>query len=104
MSDNNPDRLRTDPDLVGGYAGGAQPGATGDTDADPDRRELRAEIGKYVSLASFPTTAGELADGARSAGASEPVLNALVRLAPDTRMENARDLWIALDLESDERF
>jgi len=104
MTDDDDDRLRTDPDLAAGYAGGAQPDTAGDSDADPRRRELRAEIGKYASLAAFPTTAGELADGARAVGAAEPVLSALVRLAPDTRLENARDLWLALGLESDERF
>jgi hypothetical protein len=104
MTDDNSDRLRTDPDLVAGAAGGAAPDDVGERDADPQRRELRAEIGKYASLAKFPTTAGELTDGARTAGASATVLGALVGLAPDTRLENARDLWMALDLESDERF
>jgi Protein of unknown function (DUF2795) len=103
MSDDD-SGLRPDPDLVAGYAGGADPDTVGDTDADPRRRELRAEIGKYASLAGFPTTAGELTDSARTAGASQPVLDSLVRLAPDTRLENARELWTALDLESDERF
>jgi len=74
------------------------------TDADPNRRDLRAEIGKYVSLTPFPATGGRLADAAANQGAPDVVLKALRGLSADASFETSRDLWIALDLEATERF
>ena len=98
--------IRTDPELDTGAPSGSDVGVTdvGETDADPNRRALRSAIGKYVSLRTFPTTAGELADATAAAGAPDDVVQALVRLPADSRLENARDLWIALGLESNVRF
>jgi len=47
---------------------------TGASDADPVRRELRADSGKYVSLAEFPATAQSLIDSAAANGAPDFVL------------------------------
>jgi hypothetical protein len=107
MSDVTDDQrpIRTDPQLdAGGPGAEADVSRVGDTDADPDRRELRAEIGKYVSLHPFPTTAGELADAVAAAGAPQAVTQALVSVPADSRLENTRDLWLALGLEANERF
>lgn len=79
-------------------------GVVGDQDTDPDRRDLRAEIGKYVSLVQFPASAGELTEAAAANGAADTVTSALRALEPKTRFENTRDLWIALDLEAPHRF
>jgi hypothetical protein len=86
--------VRTDPELEPDPAPGA----------DPQRRELRAELGKYAPLAGFPTTAGALVDAARSAGAPETVLAALLTLAPETRLETVGDLWTGLRLEPTARY
>jgi hypothetical protein len=107
MTDETDDQrpIRTDPQLdPGGPGAQADVSQVGVTDADPDRRELRAEIGKYVSLHPFPTTAGELADAVAAAGAPQAVTQALVSLPADSRLENTRDLWLGLGLESNERF
>lgn len=79
-------------------------GDVGDSDIDPDRRELRAEIGKYSSLAEFPATARQLAATARERGAPESALNALTALPADASFGDAQELWDALGLASDERF
>jgi len=104
--------VSTDPQLNAGRpsadtAGWDRPGRdgiVGEHDTDPDRRELRAEIGKYVSLATFPATAQDLTAAAAANGAPEAVTSALGSLAPQTNFDNARDLWLALGLEAQERF
>jgi hypothetical protein len=77
---------------------------TAGTDAEPERRDLRAEIGAYVSLTPFPATAGKLAHAAAEADAPDPVLATLRGLPSDQSFETARDLWLALDLEATNRF
>jgi hypothetical protein len=79
-------------------------GDPGTSDSDPDRRELRAEIGKYVSLVSFPATAGQLCDAARQGGADDAVVKALESLPADATYPNARELWAALGLGDTGRF
>ncbi len=79
-------------------------GVIGEHDTDPDRRNLRAEIGKYVSLATFPATAHDLVVAVSANGAPDEVISALGTLAPDANFETARDLWLALGLEARERF
>ncbi|MBV1853680.1 DUF2795 domain-containing protein [Catellatospora tritici] len=76
----------------------------GDDERDPDRRELRALIGQYVSLAGFPADGRRLAQYAADQDAPEPVLEQLGTLEPDRSFETARDLWLALDLEAETRF
>jgi hypothetical protein len=79
-------------------------GVVGDVDTDPDRTDLRSRIGQYVSLAAFPTDAGALVGVAERNNAPEDVSAQLRRLDPDTRLENTRELWEALDLASGGRF
>lgn len=76
----------------------------GTDDTDPDRRDLRAEIGKYVSLASFPATAAELCRTARQGGADDTVVQTLERLPADATYPNTRELWAALGLGDAGRF
>jgi hypothetical protein len=76
----------------------------GQTDADPARRDIRAEAGKYVSLVHFPATAETLIAAAESNGAPGQVTELLRGLRPGTTFETTRDLWLTLDLESNERF
>jgi hypothetical protein len=89
-------------DLTAGSAG--HDGDPGSDDTDPDRRDLRAEIGKYVSLASFPATAAELCRTARQNSAGDTVMQALERLPADATYPNARELWAALGLGDTGRF
>jgi hypothetical protein len=89
--------LMPNPDVAG-------PDVVGDADADADRRELRAEIGKYVSLASFPTRARELIAAAESNGAPDQVLDQLRTLDAGEEFSTARDVWLALGLEATDRF
>jgi hypothetical protein len=111
-SHDNAQTANTDPQLNAGRpsaetVGWDKPGrdgVVGEHDTDPDRRELRAEIGKYVSLATFPATAQDLSAAAAANGAPDAVTSALGSLAPQTKFDNARDLWVALGLEAPERF
>jgi hypothetical protein len=73
-------------------------------DGDPDRTDLRAEIGQYLSLATFPTQARTLITTAEQANASDAVLIRLRALEPDARFSNAQELWEALGLGSGPRF
>jgi len=75
-----------------------------DADTNADRRDLRAEIGKYVSLTSFPATAEKLIEAATTNSAPEAVVNRLRSMRPGTELPNSRALWVALGLESDHRF
>jgi hypothetical protein len=116
MTDNNgfshgnmhPDnRMAAELSDEGDSAGWDQPGrgnVVGPDETDPDRRDLRADIGKHVSLSSFPATAGDLVELATANQAPDAVLDELRSLAPETSFATTRDLWIALDLEVKERF
>ena len=79
-------------------------GVVSDADSDPDRADLRSEIGQYVSLVTFPTEARTLIASAEDANAPDAVLVSLRRLEPDARFTDARDLWDALGLGSGPRF
>jgi uncharacterized protein DUF2795 len=79
-------------------------GVVGDSDSDPDRADLRSEIGQYVSLATFPTEARVLIAAAEHANASDVVLANLRRLEPDARFISPTELWDALGLSSGPRF
>jgi hypothetical protein len=76
----------------------------GADETDADRRDLRAEIGKFVSLCPFPATAEELIETATANQASDEVLDQLNSLEPGTSFPTTRDLWITLGLEINERF
>ena len=115
MTDNRQEGARagkTDPQLNGrrpgeetvGWDRPRHDGVVGGEDTDPDRRDLRAEIGKYVSLATFPASVRELAEVAEANRAPEPVISALDSLAPDMTLDTTRDLWLALGLEAPQRF
>ena len=79
-------------------------GRVGDTDADPRRRDLRAEIGQYVSLMKLPTTTGKLAREAADHDAPQHVVSALRGVPDDLKVKTVHDLWIVLHLEGDQRF
>jgi hypothetical protein len=57
-----------------------------------------------VSLATFPATAGDLIAASKATGAPNDVTAALEGLQAQTTFDNARDLWVALDLAAQERF
>src|SRR5687768_7738872 len=99
--------LHRDPNLRSDTVEGAdQPGRDGVVDAqdtDPDRREVRAEVGKYVSLATYPATAMDLAEVAAANGAGDDVVGRL-RALRDTTFNGPQEVWPALGLESSDRF
>jgi len=103
MSVNDPSFSGNDPNLTPNVQG---PGgdAVGPDDADPARRDLRAEAGKYVSLVEFPTTAEDLIAAAEGKSAPAQVIDLLRGLRPGASFETTRDLWVALGLESTNRF
>jgi hypothetical protein len=108
MTDSDVDRpLHLDPHLNSDPGEGADsPGRDGVVDAedtDPDRREVRAEVGKYVSLATYPATASELAEAAAANGAGEDVVGRL-RALGGTTFQGPQEVWPALGLESSNRF
>ncbi len=103
MSTNESPEIHSDPQLV------PDPAATeGDvveaSDSGPNRRDIRAEIGKYVSLVDFPTTGRQLVEAAQMNHAPAPVIDRLRRLGPDSRFENARAVWTELNLEATNRY
>jgi hypothetical protein len=102
MRTENPSEGRRDADLQPDADINA--GAVGPDDADPARRALRAEVGKYVSLADFPATGKDLIRVAEENGAPDQVLTCLRGLGSAATFEHNRDVWIALDLEATERF
>jgi hypothetical protein len=79
-------------------------GIVGATDSDPDRTDLRAEMGKYVSLVDFPTKVKDIIAVAESRDAPADVLAELRKLDPDASYANTAALWEALNLRSDRRF
>jgi hypothetical protein len=83
---------------------GREESPVGATDADPVRRDLRTEIGKFASLVEYPTTPAEIIEIAEANLAPDPVMAELRSLDPQTKLETAHDLWVALDLEATNRF
>ena len=79
-------------------------GVVTDAENDPDRTDLRSEIGQYVSLVTFPADVQTLIAVAESNDAPDDVLAELRKLEPGTRLANTTELWDALDLGSDHRF
>ena len=79
-------------------------GIVADTDSDPDRTELRSEIGRYTSLVTFPTDGRTLRDSAEKNDAPGAVLSALGGLEPTERFASQTELWAVLGLGSGERF
>ena len=79
-------------------------GIVDEDESDPDRVALRSEIGKYVSLARFPTTAAGLTATAERNQAPDTVLEHLGGLSPSDAFTNAHDVWQALDLTVHHRF
>jgi uncharacterized protein DUF2795 len=102
MTIENPPEGPGDPELTPNP--GIDPAEIGGEDSDRGRRELRAEIGKYVSLVSFPATAEDLISSAEAHDAPGQVVRLLRTLRPGAAFDNARDLWVALDLEATDRF
>lgn len=74
------------------------------SDADPARRDLRAEIATYVSLVHFPATAEELIAVAETNGAPARVVGRLRRLQPGRAFDTAEQLWLGLHLEAADGF
>lgn len=97
-------RAADDEDSAAGWDAPGRDDVVGGEETDPDRRDLRGEIGKYVSLASFPATAEELREVAARNGAPGAVTQALADIGEAGSFATARDLWIALGLEVKERF
>jgi hypothetical protein len=77
--------------------------ATGD-DRDPDYREERARIGKYLSRTVFPASGARIAADAKHHNAPDEVLETLGRLNSGHRYANAQELWKSLGLSSASRF
>jgi hypothetical protein len=74
------------------------------SDSDPDREDLRTQIGQYVSLVKFPADASGLAAAAEKAYAPDVVVASLRQLDPDARFSSPEELWDALGLSSGPRF
>jgi hypothetical protein len=74
-----------------------------DDETDPDRTDLRSEIGGYVSLVAFPAQTHSLIETAERRQASELVLEQLRSLDPDGRFEHPSDVWDALGLSPGRR-
>ena len=79
-------------------------GVVSDFDGDPDRTDLRSDIGQSLVRATFPTQARTLIAAAEQANASDEVLVSLRGLEPDAQFADIRELWDALGLGSGPRF
>ena len=79
-------------------------GIVADADNDPDRAELRSEIGRYTSLVTFPTDGQTIRETAESNDAPDAVQSALGRLRATETFASQTELWAALGLGSGERF
>jgi Protein of unknown function (DUF2795) len=79
-------------------------GVDTDDDRDPDYRDERAKIGKYLPRSIFPATGAQILAHASSLAAPEDVLQALRRLDQRRRYANAQQLWKSLHLSSGPRF
>lgn len=73
------------------------------SETDQDRTDLRAEIGKYTSLAAFPATGADLVGIAVRSDAADEVLDRLGGLDPDREFDSAADVWDALGLSPGHR-
>jgi hypothetical protein len=101
VRDPSDDEATTDPQY---WEEPLHDGIVGPTDADPDRTDLRAAIGEYVSLVKFPASAKDLVSAAEARDAPDEVLAELRRLEPDSTYATTADLWSTLNLRSDRRF
>jgi hypothetical protein len=63
------------------------------------RPDDRAEITRYIWLATFPETAEGLIAIAAAQSAPERVTNRLRSLRPGSHFVSPRELWVALGLE-----
>ncbi len=79
-------------------------GVVTDADSDPDRAQLRSDIGQYVSLVHFPADARTLVSVAESKDAPDHVLEQLTSLDSGARFADTTELWAALGLGSSKRF
>ncbi len=79
-------------------------GVVTDSDSDPDRAQLRSDIGLYVSLVHFPVDARTLVSIAEKKDAPDHVLDELRSLDEDERFADATELWAELGLGSNKRF
>ena len=79
-------------------------GVVTDADSDPDRAQLRSDIGQYVALVHFPVDARTLVSVAESKDAPEHVLAELTSLDENARFSDATKVWAALGLSSSKRF
>lgn len=79
-------------------------GVDTDDDTDPDYRDERAKIGKYLPRSLFPATGARIVVEARNLNAPEDVLEMLGRLDPGHRYASAQELWKSLHLSSGPRF
>jgi hypothetical protein len=82
----------------------AHDGVVTSAETDVDRRDLRSEIGTFVSTMTFPVDAQHLIAAAETRDAPDRVLERLRRLDPRTSFRTPVDLWDALDLGSGGRF
>jgi len=79
-------------------------GVISDTETDPDRTDLRSEIGWYVSLVGFPAGTRSLIAAAEQRNASDAVLDQLRSLKPDRQFAYPGEVWDALGLSPGRRF
>jgi len=79
-------------------------GVVTDADSDPDRAQLRSDIGQYVSLAHFPVDARTLVSVAENKDAPDHVLTELRSLDEGARFADVTKFWAALGLASSKRF
>jgi len=75
----------------------------GDSEADQDRTDLRAQIASYLPPRAYPATGADLAGAAEAAGAPDAVLDQLRTLDPDGQLTSAEQLWDALGLSPGHR-
>jgi len=81
--------------------------AYGDDDGtlrDPDEREARARLGRYVPRSVFPAKRDELMAAARAHRAPDEIVAELRGLDGERRYETVASVWTALGYPSDERF
>jgi hypothetical protein len=73
-------------------------GVVSDSEADPDRTDLRAAIASYVAGVSFPASGDDLTSAAESADAPPIVIERLAGLDRAARLASPSELWTALGL------
>jgi hypothetical protein len=79
-------------------------GVDTEDDRDPDFRDERAKIGKYLPRSIFPATGEQIVAEAGKLNAPDDVLRTLGDLDPAERYANAQELWASLRLSSGPRF